>query len=132
MTLATADRNGRPWVSPVWFASVDHCEFFWVSSPDARHSRNIAARPDIAIVVFDSNQEPGAGQAVYLSAIAERVPETDLDRAIAIYSDLSERQGLPAWIRDDVVPPARHGLYRAAATEHFVLTDTDERFLIDL
>jgi pyridoxine/pyridoxamine 5'-phosphate oxidase len=132
MTLATADGDGRPWVSPVWFATINCREFLWVSSPDARHSRNVVARPEIAIVVFDSTVEPGAAQAVYLSAIAELVPEADLDRAVALYSDLSQQQGLAAWSRDDVIPPARHRIYRAAATEHFVLTDSDERVPIDL
>ena len=42
---AVADEAGLPWASPVWFASVDLREFFWVSSPDARHSRNLAVRP---------------------------------------------------------------------------------------
>ena len=28
MTLGTADEHGHPWVTPVWFAPVDHREFF--------------------------------------------------------------------------------------------------------
>jgi nitroimidazol reductase NimA-like FMN-containing flavoprotein (pyridoxamine 5'-phosphate oxidase superfamily) len=47
MTLATADEDGRPWASPVWFATIDRRELFWVSRPDARHSRNIAERPEL-------------------------------------------------------------------------------------
>ena len=49
MALGTADTDGRPWVSPVWFASEDYKHFHWVSSPDARHSQNVAARPEVAI-----------------------------------------------------------------------------------
>jgi hypothetical protein len=49
MTLATADAHGTPWASPVWCATDDYREFFWVSSPAARHSHNLAAweRPDV-------------------------------------------------------------------------------------
>ncbi|HWM22686.1 MAG TPA: pyridoxamine 5'-phosphate oxidase family protein, partial [Ilumatobacteraceae bacterium] len=47
MTLATADESGVPWASPVWFASADYRAFFWVSAPGARHSRNLAARPQV-------------------------------------------------------------------------------------
>ncbi|HYJ61095.1 MAG TPA: pyridoxamine 5'-phosphate oxidase family protein, partial [Actinomycetota bacterium] len=47
MVLGTADEIGNPWVSPVWYAHGGGSTFFWVSSPDARHSRNLAARPDI-------------------------------------------------------------------------------------
>jgi hypothetical protein len=34
MTLATADEDGLPWASPVWFASIEYRELFWVSSPE--------------------------------------------------------------------------------------------------
>ena len=39
-----------------------------MSDPNARHSRNIAVRPQIAIVIFDSRQTPGDGLAVYMEA----------------------------------------------------------------
>ena len=71
LTLGTADENGRPWVSPVYYAPEGYTEFYWVSSPEATHSRNIAARPEVAIVVFDSRTPIGSGQGVYVSAIAE-------------------------------------------------------------
>jgi len=127
MTLATADEHGRPWASPVWFATVDYLEFVWVSSPEARHSRNLALRPELAIVIFDSRQAPGTGEAVYLSARGGEVSEPDLDRCLDVYSTISQREGLAAWNRSDVEPPARLRLYSATACEHFVLIGTDER-----
>jgi pyridoxine/pyridoxamine 5'-phosphate oxidase len=102
MTLATAHKHGNPWASPVWYATADYRELVWVSSPQARHSRNLAARPAVAIVIFDSHQRLGTGEAVYLSARAEQVPEPDLDRFLGIYSTISQRQSLPAWNRPDV------------------------------
>ena len=54
MTLATADEAGRPWASPVWYAPSAYREYYWVSSPEARHSRNLAARTQLSIVIFDS------------------------------------------------------------------------------
>jgi nitroimidazol reductase NimA-like FMN-containing flavoprotein (pyridoxamine 5'-phosphate oxidase superfamily) len=86
MTLATADDHGRPWASPVWFAHADYTDFFWVSRPDARHSRNLASRPELAIVVFDSTVPVGGGQAVYVEARAEELSGAVRDKAIAIYS----------------------------------------------
>ncbi len=127
MTLATADRDGKPWASPVWYATADCREFIWVSSPQARHSRNLAVRPDVAIVIFDSQQRPGTGEAVYISAQGEQVPEPDLDRCLDIYSTVSRRRGLAAWSRSDVQPPARLRLYHATADEHFLLSSGDER-----
>lgn len=132
MTLGTADEEGAPWVSPVWYAPGGYREFFWVSSPDARHSHNIAARPEIAIVIFDSRVPAGSGQGVYMSAVAEEVPDAELERGIEIFSQRSDAQGLRAWTPEDVTPPARHRLYCATASEHFVLDTEDHRVPVSL
>jgi uncharacterized protein YhbP (UPF0306 family) len=70
LVLATADRQGRPWATPVFFAAHDEDRLFWVSAPDSRHSRNIAERPDVAITVFDSHAPVGGAEALYLEATA--------------------------------------------------------------
>jgi uncharacterized protein YhbP (UPF0306 family) len=127
MTLGTADEEGRPWVSPVYYAPEGYARFYWVSSPEATHSRNIAARPEVAIVVFDSRAPIGSGQGVYMSAVAEELTGADLDRGIAIFSRRSQAYGASEWTRDDVLPPARHRLYRATAAEHSVLGPQDRR-----
>jgi nitroimidazol reductase NimA-like FMN-containing flavoprotein (pyridoxamine 5'-phosphate oxidase superfamily) len=64
VTLATADAEGRPWASPVWFAHEGYRDFLWVSRPGARHSRNLAARPELALVIFDSTAAEGDAAAV--------------------------------------------------------------------
>jgi nitroimidazol reductase NimA-like FMN-containing flavoprotein (pyridoxamine 5'-phosphate oxidase superfamily) len=132
MTLATADDHGSPWASPVWYATEDCREFVWVSAPEARHSQNLARRPDLAIVIFDSRQPPGTGEAVYLSARAELVPEPELERCLRVFAAESQRQGLAAWKRGDVEPPARLRLYHAVATEHFILSARDERVSVEM
>ena len=129
MTLATADAEGLPWASPVWYAPKDPRELFWVSSPEARHSRNIAVRPQVAIVIFDSHLA-GGWESLYMSAAAEEVD--DVDDAIEIFSRRSEAQGLPAWTRDNVVPPARHRMYHAVVSEHFVLDALDQRLPVTI
>jgi nitroimidazol reductase NimA-like FMN-containing flavoprotein (pyridoxamine 5'-phosphate oxidase superfamily) len=103
MTLGTADETGLPWVSPVWYAPARYREFFWVSSPQARHSRNLVARPQLAIVIFDSHH-PGGWHAVYMSAVAEELDGVDLDEGIEIFTRRSEEQDLRAWTRSDVLP----------------------------
>jgi nitroimidazol reductase NimA-like FMN-containing flavoprotein (pyridoxamine 5'-phosphate oxidase superfamily) len=132
MTLATADESGMPWASPVWYASEDYREFFWVSAPGARHSRNLAGRPQVGIVIFDSQVPGGAGQAVYISATAEEVAGAEIDAGVEIFSRRSEEQGLRVWTSDQVRAPARHRLYRAVASEHFVLSPRDERLAVSL
>ena len=131
MTLATADEQGSPWASPVWYSPVEYREFLWVSSPEARHSRNLAARQELAIVIFDSH-EAGGWKALYMSAVAEQLAEAEVDDAIHVFSRHGEAQGLRAWTREDVVPPARHRLYRATVSEHFVLDPHDQRIAVEV
>jgi hypothetical protein len=52
MVLATADEAGRPWASPVYYTPDGYTDFYWVSSSEARHSQNLAARPGLGIVIF--------------------------------------------------------------------------------
>jgi hypothetical protein len=114
--LATADAGGRPWASPVWFAHEGYRDFYWVSRPEARHSRNIEERPEIAITIFDSGQTPGDGRAVYMTATAGRS-----ERGLEIFNARSVEQGQSEWTQADVTGDAAHRLYRATASEWFVL-----------
>ena len=122
MVLGTANEKGRPWVSPVYYAVNGYRNFFWVSSPHATHSRNIAARSEVSIVVFNSQAPIGTGQGVYMSAVAEEVTGEELDQGIEVFSRRSLTHGGPPWTVADV--RGRHALvrpFRATALEYWVL-----------
>jgi nitroimidazol reductase NimA-like FMN-containing flavoprotein (pyridoxamine 5'-phosphate oxidase superfamily) len=132
MTLATADGDGRPWPAPVWYAHEDYTDFLWVSRPDTRHSRNLASRPELAIVIFDSTVPVGGAQAVYIEALAGELHGPERERGIAIYSRRSQAHGAGRWQHADVIAPAPHRLYRAKASQHFVLDANDRRIPVQL
>ena len=121
MVIATADGEGRPWASPVYFAPADYREFFWVSSPDANHSRNIGTRREIGVVIFDSSVPIGTGQGVYLSAAAELVEGGEVERGIEVFSRRSLEHGGVAWTSADVKPGGPIRLYKATASEYSIL-----------
>ena len=129
MALGTADASGTPWVSPVWYAPLSSREYVWVSRPGTRHSRNLVERPQVAIAIYDSHR-PGTWAAVYLVAVAQELEE--VDAALAAFNRRSEAQGLRAWSRGEVVPPAEFRLYRATAVEQYVLDDHDARLPVPL
>jgi Pyridoxamine 5'-phosphate oxidase len=131
MTLATADRSGEPWASPVWYAPGEYREFLWVSDPEAKHSLNLAERPRVGIVIFDSH-ETGTFTSVYMSALAEELTGTELERGIEAFSERSVEQGFGEWTLTDVQPPAHRRLYRAVASEHWVLGPQDRRVQVSL
>ncbi len=121
LVLGTADRTGLPWTSPVYFAHRGYAEFFWVSAPETAHSRNIAVRPTVSIVVFDSRSAIGTGQAVYMSAVAGPAGPADVDRGIEVFSRRSLGHGGHSWTRDDVEGTSGLRLYRATADQHWML-----------
>jgi hypothetical protein len=122
MVLGTADASGRPWTSPVFFAADDCRELYWMSSPDVTHSRNIAVRPDISIVVFDSRAVVGTGDesAAYMTARAAVVAPADLEEVLAGAPSFA-RHGARAVGPDDLRAPGPYRLYRATVTEHSVV-----------
>jgi nitroimidazol reductase NimA-like FMN-containing flavoprotein (pyridoxamine 5'-phosphate oxidase superfamily) len=132
MVLGTADEEGRPWVSPVYFAHADFREFYWVSRPETNHSRNLAERPQVGIVIFDSQVPISTGQAVYMSASAAELTGTEREAPIEVFSRRSvEHEGVP-WTTADVEPPAHLRIYRAVASEQYVLDADDQRVAVSL
>ncbi|GEA88874.1 pyridoxamine 5'-phosphate oxidase family protein [Cellulomonas cellasea] len=127
LTVATADAEGRPWATPVWFAARDCAELVWVSRPGARHSVNIAARPAVAVVVFDSAAAVGEAAAVYVEAEAAEIGPDGRAAALAVYNRRTAEQGLRAWTEDDVTGAAQFRLYRARTTRVWVLDEHDGR-----
>jgi uncharacterized protein YhbP (UPF0306 family) len=121
MALGTADEAGHPWVSPVWFASEDYRNFHWLSSPDAKHSRNLAARPEVAIAIFDSSVPVGGAQAVYMKGLAMELTGAELEQGLEVYDRVSREDVGRAFGLDDVQGSALFRLFRATVSEHWVL-----------
>lgn len=113
MVLGTAQPDGTPRVSPVFYNHVDHRVFYWISAPDAQHSRNVAAQPRVEIVIFNSQADPGPDTAaVYLGAMAVQVPDAELAAAVADAFS-SVRSGVRAYGAQELSGDADLRLYRA-------------------
>lgn len=135
LVLATADSAGMPWSTPVYFAHIGYRELYWISSPAATHSRNIAARATVGIAIFDSHAQIGTGQGVYISAIAAQVDDTELAPGITAFSDRSLMHSGLQWTAADVTGDAELRLYRATADQHWILAKDgkpDHRIAVDL
>ena len=133
LVLATADPQGNPWPTPVWYAREGR-EFVWASWPDARHSQNIRARPTVGLVIYETPVPvDGRTRAVYAEAAAAEVPEADRNRCLGIYDRESRAQGLGSWTTERIVAPANLRLYRAVVSRFFVLrSDRDMRIQVDV
>lgn len=101
LVLGTVEPDGSPRLSPVYYTPARWRDLYWVSSPDARHSRNLADRPAVQIVIFDSSVPVGAGECVYLAATAARVEDAELERVCgeAFRTTAGARPFAPAELR---------------------------------
>jgi len=125
LTLGTVDATGHPWVSPVYMAASGLREFFWMSTTDARHSLNLAVRPAVSLVVFDSTVPPYHGRALYAIGEAREVTEDELEQALAVYP--GPAGGVQPMTRQDVAGESPYRLYRATASEVWVLCPREPR-----
>lgn len=119
LTLATVDAAGSPWATPAFYTPDGYSTFYWASSPDSRHSRNVTEQPDIAIVVFDSSVPIGGAEAVYVRARASVVRAEDLADRAAFYCD---RYPETRSFKSELLrPDSPFDLYRVDVSEHSVL-----------
>jgi hypothetical protein len=82
----------------------------------------VTPRPELSIVVFDSQAPVGTGQAVYMAATAAELSGADLERGLRIYpGEAGRRAGARSRTPEDVLGPSLYCLYRARVTQHWVL-----------
>jgi hypothetical protein len=125
MVLATAgaghDGDARPWPAPVFYAHRSYRELFWISSPDVTHSRHLAQRPEVGIVIFDSQAAPYEGQPVYMAATATPLTDDDeIAEGLLAYPGAPARGGR-SLAPENVTGDSPYRLYRATVTQHWGL-----------
>ncbi|MGE5309450.1 MAG: pyridoxamine 5'-phosphate oxidase family protein [Sphaerimonospora mesophila] len=74
-TIATADRSGKPWNSPVAHEYDNQLNIYWFSDKENQHSRNVRENEDVFIVIYDSTVPEGDGEGVYIEAKAEELTD---------------------------------------------------------
>lgn len=88
LALATAgEQDGRPQVTPLFFASDNDLNIYWISSPDSRHSVNIADWDDVAATVYEPTWEWTGIRGVQIEGTARAViGDEERNRALTVYS----------------------------------------------
>jgi nitroimidazol reductase NimA-like FMN-containing flavoprotein (pyridoxamine 5'-phosphate oxidase superfamily) len=118
MVLSTANKNGNPWITPVAYTFDKNNSLYWVSSKDARHSSNIRARKEVAIVIYMT--EP-IRDAVYIEAEAqELVNDTEITSAIAAINTRTQPDKYRVKSLSDVSGQASWRIYKAAPKTMYV------------
>ena len=117
MVLATLDPDGQPRLSPVFYTPARYRDFYWVSVPNSHHSRNLAERPEVRVVIFDSRSRPGESEAVYITANVREIPKDELPDVVgeAFRTDVGTQ-----FTPEELSGEGRLRLYVARATAYEV------------
>lgn len=83
VTLATTGGDG-PWAAAVFYASADFTLYF-VSSPDARHSANLAVHPRVAVTVHEDYRDWTAIKGLQMEGFAQVISGAEQSAAAATY-----------------------------------------------
>lgn len=83
MIIATANADGKPWISPVFFSYDDQFNLYWVSDKKAQHSASVRTRPQVGIVIVGAIPPEDYPDAAYFDAEAiELNNETDIKQGM--------------------------------------------------
>ncbi len=125
MTLATADEENNPWVSPMFYGYEHDFTIYWISPWDCLHSRLIDKNSQVALTIFNTQEKAGEGNAVYFRGRAEVLDDfNELKRAIKIIykRSASEKKRVPKDFQDG--SPRR--VYKAIPDKIWVLRESVE------
>lgn len=129
MTIATASKDGQPWISPVAYAFDESYKFYWTSPEATRHSELIRSNPHIAIVVYDTKAPLKKGEAVYIEAEAyEIADDADLLEAVTCYMGRLSPKADPIRIED--YTNGYPGKFYKAIPKHIWVLANENKYLI--
>jgi len=87
MSLATVDNECKPWSSVVFYAYDEKNVIYFISAIDSRHAINMRSNKNVSAIIYDSHQKIGMTEEIKIVGTAELVEETELKKAVKIYSD---------------------------------------------
>ncbi|HVQ43940.1 MAG TPA: pyridoxamine 5'-phosphate oxidase family protein [Candidatus Saccharimonadia bacterium] len=117
MTLATADADGKPWASTLFFAPDKDFNLYWVSAKAARHSSNVRARSQVGIVIFGQEPPTNSGGVYFDAEAVELESPADIDIAIAALHTRPQPDKFTIGSPAEVTGEASWRIYRAAPKE---------------
>lgn len=121
MQLATVSGD-QPWSCSLYYITDENLDLYWISTPDARHSKEIYKNKKVAAsipVKFDDLTVVGL-QVEGDSRLVEN--DNEIKKAIRIYTDKHNRG--EDWYKDFIYGKNEHKLYKIKP-RLFVLFDKE-------
>lgn len=121
ITIATVDKDGQPWNTPVYSAFDKNYTFYWISSPEAQHSKNIAANRRVFLNIYDSTVAEGTAEGVYIQAEAsELIDVAEIEHALKLLADRKNKTPKAAELFTNKSP---RRVYKATTLRAWMNTD---------
>jgi len=122
MQLATVD-NSQPWICTVYYVVDDNLNFYWLSIPTRRHSKELNHHDKVAAAIPVNFVKGEKVIGLQTEGIAEELPSNESAREIAIkYADKFSRT--EKWVNDFCSNNTDHKLYKLSPSL-FVLFDEE-------
>lgn len=121
LSLATC-ANNRPWICEVHFVYDDNLNFYFLSKPGRRHSKEIASNSNVAGNIIKQHAADEKPRGVYFEGIAEQL--ADIKEDSLAYRLYLKRFGTGQDMLDEIMnDPQGHKFYKITP-KSWVLFDT--------
>jgi uncharacterized protein YhbP (UPF0306 family) len=88
LTLATVGPAGEPQAAAVFYAADDELNLYFLSSPDSRHSQNLAREPRVAATIQADGQEWREITGLQIQGTAAAVEgANEIDRIARLFTE---------------------------------------------
>jgi uncharacterized protein YhbP (UPF0306 family) len=85
LTLATVGPDGAPHSAPLFYASDETLNLYFLSSPDSRHSQNVALNARVAAAIYDEVWQWQAIRGLQLDGEVEPLAGAERVQAEVLY-----------------------------------------------
>ncbi len=85
LSLATANKKGKPWVSVIYYCCDRDYNFYYASQLESVHSKNIFENHRVASAIFNSTAAEGTGVGLQIAGEVHIVKDTELSKAFHYY-----------------------------------------------
>jgi len=126
LVLATANKNGKPWVSPLSYIADEEGSFYWVSSKNAVHSKNIVSRKEAAITIFGKLKNGDTDGAYFEVEVFQLDTEEEARGGLKTYGKLEQPEKWVINSIEDITNDSVWRIYKAVVKKSYKRIDEVE------
>ncbi|HZM64009.1 MAG TPA: pyridoxamine 5'-phosphate oxidase family protein [Candidatus Saccharimonadales bacterium] len=120
LVVSSVGDDGLPWGSPLFFGFDVDNTLYWRSWTDSVHSKNLRKRPEAFVCMFDSRQEWGKGEGLYLQGRVQEID--DANEAKFALDRIDERSPQRKQVAE-FLPPGPRRLYKFVPDKAWINSD---------